>query len=278
MLLLALALAFAQAPAGPVQPNPEQPTPGQPVEVSPVPPATATEAPPPGEPEPAAPPASAPPRPIQPYAPVLLGPPPPRPDPELEPAFPPVPMELRPAPPLGRGTGLIVGAAIAGVVNVGLAGARFGLVLGEPTDRNESVRFYLTAIAMPIDVVAGLGLSAGAGHVRGRWVGYRSAYDGLPRLRANTFIQTGAVMLAIGAVGYGMAWIPWQGDSSLSVRGGGTLLVETVSSLVLMTGTGLLTYGFSWRRSAEKYGYLQRVGLRPALAPNFAGLAISGRF
>jgi hypothetical protein len=266
VLLLALALASAQAPG--------QPAPEPPAEVSPIP--APVEAPEP-EPEPAAPPPASAPT-IQPYVPVLLGPPPPRVDPELEPAFTPVPLELRPPPPFGRGTGLIVGAAIAGAVNIGLAGARFGLVLGEPTDRNENIRYYLTAIAMPIDVVAGIGLSAGAGHVRGRWVGYRSAYDGLPRLRANTFIQTGAVMLAIGAVGYAMAWIPWQGDSSLSVRGGGTLLVETVSSLVLMSGTGLLTYGFSWRRSAERNGYLRRVGLRPALAPSFAGLAISGRF
>lgn len=213
-----------------------------------------------------------------PYRPVLLGPPPRRPDPDLEPAFPPVPPELRPQPPVLRGTGLIVGAAIAGVANIGLSGARLGLLLGEPTARNEDIHFYLTAIGVPIDVAAGVGLAAGAGVVRGRWDGYRSAYDGLPRLRATSYIQTGAVLLAMGAVGYVMAWIPWHGDSSLAIRGGGTLLIETAASLVLMGGTGILAYGYSWRKNAEKHGYSRRLGLRPSLSPNFAGLTFSGRF
>lgn len=213
-----------------------------------------------------------------PYKPVLLGPPPRRPDPELEPAFTPVPPELRPRPPVLRGTGLIVGAAIAGVANIGLSGARLGLLLGEPTTRNENIHFYLTAIGVPLDVAAGVGLAAGAGVLRGRWDGYRSAYDGFPRLRATSYIQTGAVLLAMGAVGYVMAWIPWHGDSSLAIRGGGTLLIETAASLVLMGGTGILAYGYSWRKNAEKHGYSRRLGLHPSLAPNFAGLSLSGRF
>lgn len=222
-------------------------------------------------------PAGAPPvrgAPPSPYQPVLLGPPPPGP----QPLFTPVPLDLRPPPPVGNGTGLIIGAAIAGGVNIGLAAARFGLLLGDPTDRREAARFYLTAIAMPIDVAAGVGLAAGAGYLRGRWDGYRSAYNGEPRVRAAAFTQSGAVLLVIGAVGYVMAFIPWDRDASIAARGGGTLLAEAASSLVLMAGTGLIAYGMTWRKHADKHGYYRRLGLRPSLSPNNVGLSFVGRF
>ncbi|MBL9102918.1 MAG: hypothetical protein JNL82_18375 [Myxococcales bacterium] len=216
----------------------------------------------------------APPQPVVP-PPVLTGPPQP---PAPAPVFPPVPLDLRPPPPYGDGTGLIVGAAIAGAATLGVSAARFGLSLGEVTNRKEDTSFYLAAVATPIAVAAGVGLAAGAGHLRGRWDGYRSAFNGEPKVRASAFIQSGAVVLGMGAVGYIMAWIPWQGDGSLDSRGGGTLLVESVSSLVLMTGVGLVAYGVSWRKHATKYGYYRRLGLRPAASPTFAGLTLSGRF
>lgn len=210
----------------------------------------------------------------RPYTPVLLGPPPAGPTLLFE----PVPMDLRPPPPTGKGTGLIIGAAIAGAVNVGLAAARFGLLLGDPTDAREAARFYLTTIATPIDVVAGVGLAAGAGYLRGRWDGYRSAYDGQLRVRHGAFVQSGAVLLVIGAVGYAMAWVPWDRDASIAARGGGTLLAETASSLVIMGGAGLIAYGLTWRKFAERHGYFRRIGLRPAMSPSHVGLSLAGRF
>lgn len=242
----------------------------------PAPEPAAPESTPAATPEPAEPPSTAPAAPPVLIAPppVLLGPPPPGPPP----LFTPVPLDQRPPPPYGNGTGLIIGAAIAGAVHVGLAAARFGLTLGEVDDRKEAIRFYLTVIPSPIAVVAGVGLAAGGGHLRGRWDGYRSAYNGDLKVRGTAYTQAGAGLLVIGVAGYVMAWIPWQGDSSLDGRGNGTLLVESVSSLVLMTGAGFIAYGRSWNRHADKYGYYRRLGLRPALAPNFAGLSFVGRF
>jgi hypothetical protein len=279
-LVLTLVVAPAPAPPDPSAPASAEP----PVYAPPADPATSTApsttpttaapAPDPTAPEawaldPAAPPVHSSPPPLK-----LLGPP----SPEPPPVFTPVPLEQRPPPPQGSGLGLIIGAAIAGGVNVGLAAARIGLSLGEYDERRDTIRHYLTVVATPISVVAGVGLAAGGGYLRGRRDGWRSAYDGEPNLRDKAYRQTGAVMLAIGAVGYVMAWIPWQGDSSLDSRGGGTVVVESVSSLVLIGGAGLLLYGHAWGRHAELHGYSRRFGLRPALGPGRAGLTLVGRF
>ena len=190
----------------------------------------------------------------------------------------PTPMHLRPPPPRGDGRGLLIAAGVMGALNVGLAAARLGLSLGESTAEREQTRLILTAVVMPIDVVAGIGLAAAGGHVRGRRDGYRSAFDRAPKLRAATFSASGTVLLVMGAVAWASAWTPWHGDPSLDARGGGSLMVESIGSLLLMGGTGLLAYGVSWKRHAARYGRSVPVSLRPAFARGFAGLALSGRF
>jgi hypothetical protein len=192
--------------------------------------------------------------------------------------LPPVPPELRPPPPAWRGRGLIVGAAVAAGVNIALVGARFGLSLGESDASRETARLYLTAVATPIDIVAGVGLAAGAGHVRGRWDGYRTAFAGGPKLRAKAFVQSGATLLVISAVGYALAWTPWHGDPALDARGGGTLLIEAVASVVLIGATGITAYGVSWQKHAERYVLSRPLALRPVFAPGYTGLALAGRF
>ncbi len=190
----------------------------------------------------------------------------------------PTPEHLRPAPPRGDGRGLLIAAGVMGVINVGLAAARLGLSLGESTVERERARLILTAGVMPVDLVAGIGLAAAGGHSRGRMDGYRTAYDLKPALRASAFTGSGAVLLVMGAVAWASAWTPWHGDPSLDGRGGGSLVVESVGSLLLMGGSGLLAYGVSWKRHTARYGRSVPVALRPALSPGFAGLALGGRF
>lgn len=190
----------------------------------------------------------------------------------------PAPSELRPAPPPYDGRGLLIGAGVLGAVNVGLAGARLGLSLGEPTAAHEQARLILTAVVMPIDVAAGIGLAAGGGYLRGRRDGYRTAYDGAPKLRAVAFSSSGVILLVMGAVGWASAWTPWHGDASLDARGGGSLVVESVGSLLLMGGSGLLAYGMSWTKHTRLYSRTRPLGVRPSLGPGFVGLALGGRF
>lgn len=190
----------------------------------------------------------------------------------------PTPMHLRPAPPRGDGRGLLIAAGVMGAINVGLAIARLGLSLGESTAERERARLILTAGVMPIDVAAGIGLAAAGGHFRGRHDGYRTAYDRTPKLRASAFTGSGTVLLVMGAVAWASAWTPWHGDPSLDARGGGSLVVESVGSLLLMGGTGLVAYGVSWKRHAARYGRSVPISLQPALSRGFAGLSLGGRF
>lgn len=190
----------------------------------------------------------------------------------------PTPMHLRPPPPVGDGRGLLIAAGVMGALNVGLAAARLGLSLGESTAQREQGRLVLTAVVMPIDVAAGIGLAAAGGHFRGRSDGYRTAFDLTPKLRAATFTGSGTVLLVMGAVAWASAWTPWHGDASLDGRGGGSLMVESVGSLLLMGGSGLVAYGVSWRRHTQRYGRTVPVALRPAFRPGFAGLTLGGRF
>jgi hypothetical protein len=190
----------------------------------------------------------------------------------------PTPGDLRPEPPRYDGRGLLIGAGVLGAVNIGLVAARLGLSLGEPTAAHEQARLMLTAVATPIDLAAGIGLAAGGGHLRGRHDGYRSAFTGAPPLRATAFTSSGVILLVMGAVGWASAWTPWQGDPSLDARGGGSLVVESVGSLLLMGGTGLVAYGVSWAKHTRLYSRTRPVGVRPNLGPGFVGLAVAGRF
>lgn len=196
--------------------------------------------------------------------------------PEAEPG--PTPQALRPPPPRGTGRGLLIAAGVMGAINVGLAIARLDLSLGESTAGRERARLILTAGVMPIDLAAGIGLAAAGGHVRGRYDGYRTAFDREPKLRASAFSASGVVLLVMGGVAWASAWTPWHGDPSLDARGGGSLLVESVGSLLLMGGTGLLAYGVSWKRHAERYGRLVPISVQPAFSRGFAGLGLVGRF
>lgn len=196
--------------------------------------------------------------------------------PALDPG--PAPGQLRPEPPLYDGRGLLIGAGVLGLANIGLVAARLGLSLGEPTAEQEHTRFILTAVATPIDLAAGIGLAASGGWLRGRQDGYRTAFAGTPRLRSVAFTSSGIVILVMGAVGWASAWTPWHGDASLDGRGGGSLVVESVGSLLLMGGSGLVAYGVSWDKHTRRYGRTRPVGVRPTLAPGFVGLAVGGRF
>ena len=196
--------------------------------------------------------------------------------PEAEPG--PTPQALRPPAPRGTGRGLLIAAGVMGAINVGLAIARLDLSLGESTAGRERARLILTAGVMPIDLAAGIGLAAAGGHVRGRYDGYRTAFDREPKLRASAFGASGVVLLVMGAVAWASAWTPWHGDPSLDARGGGSLLVESVGSLLLMGGTGLVAYGVSWKRHAERYGRLVPISVQPAFSRGFAGLGLVGRF
>lgn len=201
---------------------------------------------------------------------------PPVPAPGAEPG--PTPEHLRPAPPRGDGRGLLIAAGVMGAINVGLAAARLGLSLGESTAERERARLILTAGVMPIDVAAGIGLAAAGGHFRGRHDGYRTAYDRTPRLRASAFTGSGTVLLVMGAVAWASAWTPWHGDATLDGRGGGSLVVESVGSLLLMGGSGLVAYGVSWKRHTARYGRSVPISLQPAVGRGFAGLSLGGRF
>lgn len=190
-----------------------------------------------------------------------------------------VPFSLRAPPPPYDGRGLLIAAGVMGALNVGIVGARLGLGLGEVNADKERARLLLTAVATPIDLAAGIGLAAGGGYLRGRSDGWRTAYDHQPKLRARAFTGSGLILLAMGAVAWASAWTPWHGDPSLDARGNGTLVVESIGSLLFMSGSGLLAYGLSWQKHTTLYGRSTRpVALRPALAPSFAGLAVTGRF
>jgi len=191
----------------------------------------------------------------------------------------PTPPDLRAPPPRWDGRGLLIGAGVMGVVNVGLAGARLGLSLGEVTADKEMARLILTAVATPIDLAAGVGLAAAGGYYRGRRNGYRTAYDLKPKSNARAFTGSGVTLLVMGVVAWISAWTPWQGDVTIDARGNGTLVVETLGSLLLMGGSGLVAYGVSWDKHARLYGRsVRRVALRPAASPGFAGLRLSGVF
>lgn len=191
----------------------------------------------------------------------------------------PTPHDLRAPPPRWDGRGLLIGAGVMGVVNVGLAGARLGLSLGEVTADKEMARLILTAVATPIDLAAGIGLAAAGGYYRGRQSGYRSAYDLKPKNNARAFTGSGVTLLVMGVVAWISAWTPWQGDVTIDARGNGTLVVETLGSLLLMGGSGLVAYGVSWNKHTRLYGRsVRRVALRPAASPGFAGVRLSGRF
>lgn len=190
----------------------------------------------------------------------------------------PTPAALRPPPPRWDGRGLFIAAGIMGGLNIGLAAARLGLGLGEPSFEREQARLILTAGVMPINVAAGIGLAAGGGHLRGRQDGYRTAFDRAPKLRAHAFIGSGTILLVMGAVAWASAWTPWHGDATLEGRGGGSLVVESVGSLLLMAGTGLTAYGVSWKKHSERYGRSLPISLQPAFGPGRAGLALVGRF
>ncbi len=190
----------------------------------------------------------------------------------------PTPGALRPEPPPHDGRGLLIAAGVMGGVNIGLVAARLALGLGEPTVAGEQARLILTVVATPIDVAAGIGLAAGGGHLRGRSDGYRSAFDGVPKLRASAFTGSGVALMVMGAIGWASAWTPWHGDASLEARGGGSLVVESIGSLLMMGGTGLVAYGVSWKRHTLLYSRSRPLGLRPTLAPGFVGLALGGRF
>lgn len=190
----------------------------------------------------------------------------------------PAPGDLRPDPPRYDGRGLLIGAGVLGAVNIGLVAARLGLSLGDPTPAHEQTRLMLTAIATPIDVAAGIGLAAGGGYLRGRHDGYRTAFTGAPPLRAATFTASGLVLLVMGAVAWASAWTPWHGDSSLDGRGRGTLVVESVGSLLLMGGTGLIAYGAAWNKHTRRYSRTRPIGARPNVGPGFVGFAVAGRF
>lgn len=190
----------------------------------------------------------------------------------------PVPAWMRPPRPPGDGRGLLIAAGAMAVLNVGLAAARLGLSLGESTAEREQARLVLTAGVMPVNVAAGIGLAAGGGFLRGRIDGYRTAFDREPKLRAHAFTASGTVLLVMGAVAWASAWTPWYGDASLDARGGGSLVVESVGSLLLMGGSGLLAYGVSWRRHTDRYMRTLPVKLQLNLTARFAGLALGGRF
>ena len=233
------------------------------------------------EPEPAEP---AEPEPAEPAAPVEPEPEPvlaqgPAPGPTVPIDEIPTPQGLRPPPPRWDGRGLLIGAGVMGVVNVGLAGARLGLSLGDVTADKELARLMLTAVATPIDLAAGIGLAAAGGYYRGRQNGYRTAYDLKPKNNAKAFTGSGVTLLVMGVVAWISAWTPWQGDATIDARGNGSLVVETLGSLLLMGGSGLVAYGVSWNKHARLYGRsVRRVALRPAAGPGFAGLRLSGRF
>ena len=71
----------------------------------------------------------------------------------------------------------------------------------------------------------------------------------------------------------------WQGDPTLDARGDGSLVVETVGSLLLMSGSGFVAYGASWNKHTTLYGRsTRRVSLAPMTAPGYAGLRLTGRF
>jgi hypothetical protein len=212
--------------------------------------------------------------------PLAPAPPPPAYGPVAAPAVDPgpTPGELRPEPPLYDGRGLLIGAGVLGLANIGLVAARLGLSLGEPTAEQEHTRFILTAVATPIDLAAGIGLAASGGYLRGRQDGYRTAFAGAPKLRSVAFTSSGIVILVMGVVGWASAWTPWHGDASLDARGGGSLVVESVGSLLLMGGSGLVAYGVSWDKHTRRYSRSRPLGVRPTLAPGFVGLALGGRF
>jgi len=190
----------------------------------------------------------------------------------------PVPAWMRPPRPPGDGRGLLIAAGAMAVLNVGLAAARLGLSLGESTAEREQARLILTAGVMPVNVAAGIGLAAGGGYLRGRIDGYRSAFDREPKLRARAFTASGTILLVMGAVAWASAWTPWYGDASLDARGGGSLVVESVGSLLLMGGSGLLAYGVSWQRHTDRYMRTLPVKLQLNLSARFAGLGLGGRF
>lgn len=190
----------------------------------------------------------------------------------------PTPEHLRPPRPRGDGRGLLIAAGVMAALNVGLAAARLGLSLGESSAEREQARLILTAGVMPVNVAAGIGLAAAGGHYRGRIDGYRTAFERAPKLRATAFTGSGTVLLVMGAVAWASAWTPWHGDATLDGRGGGSLVVESVGSLLLMGGSGLVAYGVSWKRHTARYGRTVPVALRPAFAPGFAGLTLGGRF
>ncbi len=261
---IALAVVMGLAPV-------EVPAEG-PVAVEPVEPVEVAEV---SEPEPVAPAPVVTPTPVQPRVPRLAGP-------MLGPPVVvdvPTPLELRAPEPAWDGKGLLIGAGVMGGINIGLAIARLGLGLGESTAERERARLLLTAVAMPIDVAAGIGLAAAGGHYRGRHDGWRTAYEHRPKLNAKAFTSSGAILLVMGAVAWASAWTPWHGDATLDGRGNGTLMVESLGSLLLMGGSGLLAYGVSWKKHSLLFGRSTRpFAVRPAAGPGFAGLAVSGRF
>lgn len=190
-----------------------------------------------------------------------------------------VPFALRPPPPKYDGRGLLIAAGVMGALNIGIVGARLGLGLGEVNADKERSRLLLTAVATPIDLAAGIGLAAAGGYLRGRSDGWRTAYDRQPKLRALAFTGSGVVVLVMGAVAWASAWTPWQGDPSLDARGNGSLMVEAIGSLLLMSGSGLVAYGASWQKHTRLYARTIRpVGVQPAIGRGFAGLAVTGRF
>lgn len=226
------------------------------------------------------------------------------PPPSVDPATTaPAPAQAGPPPPRHRGLGLIITAGVVGGLGLGANLGRIGIIqagckaqatAGESI--NDCLRnltgYFVLSIAAPFVNGAATGLAGAAGSTAGRYQAWNSAYGDKRERVAGAYIGSGAGLLGVGLILYLATRIKLFTDlygavgceakmdfSDACVRGrwSGWLAGITLGQSMVVTGTGLLSFGVSYS-STRPYYRTARMRVDPILAPTWTGLSLRGEF
>ena len=139
---------------------------------------------------------------------------------------------------------------------------------------------YLSGVRWVANGTA-MGLAVAAGAERARYDATKEAIEGTPARNMDAFVKGGAAALGVGAATWTVLRI---GLFTVASRcdgvgcGIGYLAGLQTSFAMASVGSGLLSYGLTYRKQREGFGKAAQIRVVPQLSDQYSGLSLAGRF